>query len=213
MHESEEVFKADRNASWVRSRELAESWTRAGRELAESWPRAGLFGRHTPNRWGVPRIELLDWGLLIIIQQRQIIVNISLRHYRLNSHQCIYIDLNNIVQFVQSFTIAICVLLMMSTFCVVSYYLSAKASPEWSLSLGFRTQKKLCPFNRGNRYKNYVGVFPGPNFLSPEWRCPLNIGDPKERFHCSEVREREKKKRRERGRALASYPSPSLGTI
>ena len=113
----------------------------------------------------------------------------------------------------QSFTIAICVLLKMSTFCVVSYYLSAKASPEWSLSLGFRTQKKLCPFNRGNRYRNYGGVFPGPNFLSPEWRCPLNIGDPKERFHCSEVREREKKKRRERGRALASYPSPSLGTI
>ena len=74
VHESEEVFKADRNASWVKSRELAEP---------------GLFGGHTPNRWGVPRIELLDWGLLIIIQQRQIIVNISLRHYRLNSHQCI----------------------------------------------------------------------------------------------------------------------------
>lgn len=52
VHESEEVFRADRNASWVKSR-----------ELAESWPRAGLFGGHTPNRWGVPRIELLDWGL------------------------------------------------------------------------------------------------------------------------------------------------------
>ena len=124
-----------------------------------------------------------------------------------------YIDLNNIVQFVQSFTIAICVLLKMSTFCVVSYYLSAKASPEWSLSLGFRTQKKLCPFNRGNRYKNYVGVFPGPNFLSPEWRCPLNIGATKERFTWSKRARKKKKKRREKGRALTSYPSPSLGTI
>ena len=38
MHESEEVINADRNASWVESRELAESWPRAGRELAESWP-------------------------------------------------------------------------------------------------------------------------------------------------------------------------------
>ena len=26
VHESEEVFKADRTASWVKSRELAESW-------------------------------------------------------------------------------------------------------------------------------------------------------------------------------------------
>ena len=122
-----------------------------------------------------------------------------------------YIDLNNIVQFVQSFTIAICVLLKMSTFCVVSYYLSAKASPEWSLSLGFRTQKKLCPFNRGNRYRNYGGVFPGPNFLSPEWRCPLNIGDPKERFHCSEVREREKKKTEGKRESSRLLPQPLAG--
>ena len=44
MHESEEVFKADRNASWVESRELAESWPRAGRELAESWPIDDIIG-------------------------------------------------------------------------------------------------------------------------------------------------------------------------
>ena len=121
-----------------------------------------------------------------------------------------YIDFNNIVQFVQSFTIAICVLLKMSTFCVVSYYLSAKASPEWSLSLGFRTQKKLCPFNRGNRYKNYVGVFPGPNVLSPEWRCPLKIGTPKERFHCSGVREPEKKTEGKR-KSSRLLPQPLAG--
>ena len=35
-----------------------------------------------------------------------------------------------------------------------------------------------------NRYKDYVGVTLGPNFVSPEWMCPLNRGDPKEGFHC-----------------------------
>ena len=117
-----------------------------------------------------------------------------------------YIDLNNIAQFVQSFTIAICVLLKMSTFCVVSHYLSAKASPEWSLSLDFRTQKKLCPFNRGNRYKNYVGVFPGPNFL-----CSLNRGAPKERFHCGGVREREKKTKEGKRESSRLLPQPLAG--
>ena len=34
MHESKEVFKAGRNASWVESRELAENWPRTGRELS-----------------------------------------------------------------------------------------------------------------------------------------------------------------------------------
>ena len=32
--------------------------------------------------------------------------------------------------------------------------------------------KQRCPFNRSNRYKNYVEVFLGPNFLSAEQRCP-----------------------------------------
>ena len=35
-----------------------------------------------------------------------------------------------------------------------------------------------------NRYKDYVGVTLGPNFVSPEWMCPLNRGDPKEGFPC-----------------------------
>ena len=30
-----------------------------------------------------------------------------------------------------------------------------------------------------------MNIFPGPNFVSPERRCPLNRGVPKERFHCS----------------------------
>ena len=62
MHESEEAFKADRNASWVESRELAESWPRAGRELAESWP---IRGTHS-EPVGCPPNRMLDWGLLIL---------------------------------------------------------------------------------------------------------------------------------------------------
>ena len=30
-----------------------------------------------------------------------------------------------------------------------------------------------------------MGVSPEPNLVSPEWRCPLNRGVPKERFHCN----------------------------
>ena len=57
----------------------------------------------------------------------------------------------------------------------------------------FRDLKK-CPFplNRGvpsievsNKYKDYVNIFLGPNFLSPEWTCPLNRGVPNEGFHCN----------------------------
>ena len=63
--------------------------------------------------------------------------------------------------------------------------LRVKLSFEWKLNPGFGTQKK-CPFpyNRVNNYKDYANIFPGPNFVSPEWRCPLNRTVPKERFHC-----------------------------
>ena len=27
-----------------------------------------------------------------------------------------------------------------------------------------------CPFKRESRFKEYVDVFPGPNFVSTEWR-------------------------------------------
>ena len=40
--------------------------------------------------------------------------------------------------------------------------------------------EKTCPYNRGKRYKDYVNIFSGPNFVSPEWRYPLNRGVPKE---------------------------------
>ena len=32
--------------------------------------------------------------------------------------------------------------------------------------------EQRCPLNRGNRYKDYADVSPGPNFVTPEWRCP-----------------------------------------
>ena len=31
--------------------------------------------------------------------------------------------------------------------------------------------------------------FPGPNFVSPELRCPMNRGFPKERFQCNHVQQ------------------------
>ena len=52
---------------------------------------------------------------------------------------------------------------------------------------GFRDPEKLSlspeqrsSFNRANRYKDYVNIFPRPNFVTPEWRCPLNKSVPKE---------------------------------
>ena len=32
--------------------------------------------------------------------------------------------------------------------------------------------KQRCPFNRGNKYKEYVNSFLGPNFVSTQKRCP-----------------------------------------
>ena len=32
--------------------------------------------------------------------------------------------------------------------------------------------------------KDYVNIFPGPNFMSPKWRCLLKRGVPEDKFHC-----------------------------
>ena len=48
----------------------------------------------------------------------------------------------------------------------------------------FQESEKVS-LNRGNRYKVYEIIFPGSNFVSPEWRRPLNKRVPKERFHYS----------------------------
>ena len=67
-------------------------------------------------------------------------------------------------------------------------------SPEWRSTqvLGPRkcVPEKRCPFNSGNKFKDYVEVFfPGPNFVSPEWRCPMNRGLLKEKFHYNHVQQ------------------------
>ena len=87
------------------------------------------------------------------------------------------------------------------TLFVISHTLRAKVSPEWWLNSGFGTQKK-CPFNRGNRYKDYVNIFPGPNFVPPEWRCLLNRVVPKERFHCIAILRFKSQKRNPRSLAF-----------
>ena len=85
-----------------------------------------------------------------------------------------FINLTYIAKFLKAFTFAISANLKISTLFVVSHFLSAKVSSEWRLNLGFRTQKK-CFFslNRGvpsrevsDTKNNYVGVFPGPKFVS-----------------------------------------------
>ena len=45
------------------------------------------------------------------------------------------------------------------------------------VKLGLRDPENVSLYNR---YKDYMGVFPGPKFVSPEWRCPRG-----ERFHYS----------------------------
>ena len=65
---------------------------------------------------------------------------------------------------------------------------------EW-LNLGFGILKSI-PFPRGNRYKDYANVFPGQNFVSPEWRCPLNRGALMERFHCGRNKQNRKSERK-----------------
>ena len=80
--------------------------------------------------------------------------------------------------------------LKVSTFFVVSHVMSAKVSHEWRLNPGFRTNT-MCPFplNRGvpsievTDTKTMWTFFQDKIVVCPEWRCPLNRGVPKERFH------------------------------
>ena len=37
-------------------------------------------------------------------------------------------------------------------------------------------------FNRRKGYKDYIHIFPGPKFVSPEWGSPLNKAVPKDRY-------------------------------
>ena len=93
-----------------------------------------------------------------------------------------YVDLGEIAHVLKAVA---SVHLNLSMIFVASHFLSAKLKlfPEWRLNLVFGTHEK-CLFNRGNKHKDYVNIFSQPNFVSPEWRCPLDRGVPKERFHC-----------------------------
>ena len=70
---------------------------------------------------------------------------------------------------------------------VVSHFLIAtfKVSPEWKLKSRYWNQKKCprCPFNRGNKDKDYVNIFPGPNFVSLNGGVPWIEVSQKEKFH------------------------------
>ena len=77
--------------------------------------------------------------------------------------------------------------LKISALFVVSHFLSVEVSPEImevKINPGFRTQKSVPflwievtrPFNRGNRYKDYVHIF------RDQILCPLNGGVLKERM-------------------------------
>ena len=49
---------------------------------------------------------------------------------------------------------------------------------------GFYDPEIVSLSPEGNNYKDYVNIFPGPNFVASGWRCPLVRGVSKERFHC-----------------------------
>ena len=77
-----------------------------------------------------------------------------------------YTDYNEIGHNVTYVIIVTSVHLNLSTLFVVDHFLIAKVSPEWKLNPAFRALKIVslspewrCPFNRGNKYKDYVNIF------------------------------------------------------
>ena len=98
----------------------------------------------------------------------------------------VIVILSEIVHVLKAVAILTSKHLNLSTIFVVSHFLIAKVYPEWRLNPRFGSQKK-CPFHRGNKYKDYVNVFPAPNSVFLEWRCPLHKSVPKERFQCSQI--------------------------
>ena len=81
----------------------------------------------------------------------------------LNFHKSAqYIDLSEIVNILKAVAIVTGEQLTLSTLFVVRQTLIAKVSPEWRLNPGSGTRKRCpfplnrCPFNEGNKYKDYV---------------------------------------------------------
>ena len=92
-----------------------------------------------------------------------------------------YIDLSELIHVLKAYVaIVTSKHLNLATIFVVSHFLIAKVTPGWRLNSGFWNlnycpfprNKDACPFKRGNNFKDYMNIFPGPNFVSPEWRCP-----------------------------------------
>ena len=68
---------------------------------------------------------------------------------------------------------------------MVNHVLRTKVSPEWRLKPGFGIHK-LCPLplNWGLPSTEVTDTKSmRANFVTPEWKCPLNRGFPKERLH------------------------------
>ena len=100
-------------------------------------------------------------------------INLRLQCCVLNSHKCRTPILSKKFHGLKAVATVTSEHLSLLTIFVVSHFLSAKVSPKWRLSPGFRTHKN-CPFplNRGvpsieaTNTKINVNVFPGPNFVS-----------------------------------------------
>ena len=77
-----------------------------------------------------------------------------------------YIDFSEIAHVVKAAITVINIhFKLINSLCGQSHFESVY--PEWRLNLGFGTGKKCTfPVNRGNRYKDYVNIFVGPNFVS-----------------------------------------------
>ena len=91
-----------------------------------------------------------------------------------------YIDLSEIVHVVKADVIATSERLDLH----VRTLFVCEVSPEWRLKLGFGTKKK-CPFPlyRGHPSLEVTDtkimyIVLRPNFVSPEWSCPLNKAIP-----------------------------------
>ena len=92
-----------------------------------------------------------------------------------------YIDLGGIIHGLKAVTIVTSEFLNLyiNHFWGLSHFLSDEVSPGWRPKPSLGTQKK-CPFPlyKGvpsieyNKYKDYVNIFSGPNFVSLEWSCP-----------------------------------------
>ena len=100
----------------------------------------------------------------------------------LNSHKCSTPILSEIVHVtLKSAAVVTSEHLNLSAIFVINHSsLNAKVSLWMKVNPVFRNPEKVSlfflkrgdpPINGGNKCKDHVNVFPGPEFVSPEWRC------------------------------------------